>query len=429
MNQQMDQVGSHRVGEMSSRVRSARSGRLLTPAKGPLGGFGDLPAKDGVSAAQAVTVESTRVDLAGRARPSDLLEVRLRDFRARELAHRRRPTRRRMLLDASSRMVPQVVGYAGIMLLPFPQNLFATALFALATVSLLGSWFHDAVHSNICAPRFVAVVLQRLGSSPVGFSPTWWLYKHVRLHHRYPGDPELDPDIQFGVLGRVTSAQKWRPHHSTQHIHMWVLLPLSTLSMLKPAEPRLKRRYVERYGLNTTTPGWLFLVDKYVPAAVVWSPVFAARPLGSAIILFMAFHLLAGTLVSFITQVQHNTTLSIVEGNDCPERWPLCNQLVRTTDVGHRRGPWWWLCGGVNFHVVHHIAPSLSFLELPAATSRLRTNLADIGVELPAHGGMLAAIGSHASLIHALSRPDRPSAAISLATVGREERVAGYEPS
>ncbi|MEU1588215.1 fatty acid desaturase [Micromonospora sp. NPDC005710] len=357
----------------------------------------------------------------------DFLEARLRKFRAGELARRQRPARRRMLLDACSRVLPQIVGYAGCLVLPFPYNLLAVTLFALATVSLLGSWFHDSVHRSTCTPRLVAVVLQRLGSSPVGFSPTWWVYKHVRLHHRYPGDPELDPDIQFGSFGRVTPEQKWRVLHSSQHIHMWFLLPFATLNMLKPTEPWLNRRYAQRYGSRATTAGWQFLVDKYCPTIVVWAPVFLVRSFGSAISLFVTFHLVAGTLVSLITQVQHNTRLSVVDDNSWSGRWPLCNQLVRTSDVGTRRGLWWWLCGGVNFHVVHHLAPSLSFLELPSATRRLRAELNDVGLEVPTHKGMLAAIRSHASLIHALSRPERPSVSTPLATLGSEEYVPRFD--
>ncbi|MGC5033592.1 fatty acid desaturase family protein [Micromonospora sp. DT229] len=397
-------------GETNLRgVRSSRSSGRIATTRGILLRRARTTSTGRTPAGHSTTAERAGIRKLQPATPSDLLEVRLRKFRANELAHRQRPTHRQIAYDALSRVVPQAIGYTGTIFLPYPYNLLAVAIFALATVSLLGSWFHDAVHGNTCAPRWVAVILQRLGSSPVGFSPHWWIYKHVRLHHRYPGDPELDPDIQFGSLGRVTNSQKWRPLHSTQHIHMWLLLPMSTLNMLKPAEPWLKRRYRNRHGLRATTPSWLFLLDKYVPAAIVWAPVFIARSFGSTIVMFLSFHLLAGTLVSFITQVQHNTTLSNTEGRECSDRWPLCNQLIQTSDVGHHAGLWWRLCGGVNFHVVHHIAPSLSFLELPAATSRLRADLADIGVELPTHTGMRAAISSHASLIYSLSRPNPAS--------------------
>ncbi|MEO3926523.1 fatty acid desaturase [Micromonosporaceae bacterium B7E4] len=339
-------------------------------------------------------------------RRSEYLEARLRAFRARELADRQHPTRTRVAVDVASRVLPLLGGYAGILLFAFPYNLPAIALFSIATVSILGSWFHDSVHRSVQAPATVAFLLARLGASPVGFSPGWWAYKHVRLHHRYPGNPEFDPDIQFGRLGRVSSAQRWQPLHLTQHVHMWLLLPFSTLNMLKPAEPCLVRRYNNLPGIRITTPGWRFLVDKYAGPVVVWLPVFLTQSLRGAVLTFLVFHLLTGTLVSFVTQVQHNTALSDAS-DDYSARWPLCEQVLRTTDVGRSQDLWWWLCGGVNFHVAHHLAPSLSFFELPAVTARLRTDLREIGIDLPVHRNMIEALRSHASLVRSLAR--RPS--------------------
>jgi fatty acid desaturase len=132
------------------------------------------------------------------------------------------------------------------------------------------------------------------------------------------------------------------------------------------------------------------------------------QPLLGALLTFLAFHLVAGVMGAVITQIQHNTAL--VAGGEMPSnRRPLCEQLFRTSDVGISTNLWWWICGGVSFHVVHHLAPSLTFLELPAATARLRAALRGWGYELPAHRGLAAAIASHTALLRALSRPAVPS--------------------
>lgn len=333
---------------------------------------------------------------------SDYVEARLRRFRTLELINRKRPSASRMAADIISRAVPFVAGYVLMVAVSWPYNVAGTAIFAMATVSLLGSWFHDTVHRNMRAPRVVIFILQRMGASPVGFSPQWWIQKHVRLHHRFPGNPEFDPDIQFGILGRVSSAQPWRIPHATQHIHMWLLLPLSTLNMLKPSEVWLVRRYAKTLGPGIRKPAWIYMMDKYVGVALVWLPAFLVQPVARALLTFLCFHLFAGTLVSFITQVQHNTALSD-GGTDYSTQHRLCEQVARTTDVGNSTGFWWWLCGGVNFHVAHHLAPTFTFLELPGVTSRLRLELRKMDLELPTHSGMLAAIRSHAALIRHLS--------------------------
>lgn len=336
-------------------------------------------------------------------RLSDDLEKRLRRFRARELAHRQRPTTRQLWLDGLARLLPLIASYMGMLALAYPLDLCAAGVFAMTTISILGSWFHDGVHSNIRHP--LAVVLRHAGAAPVGFSGVWWKLKHVRLHHRYPGDPAFDPDIQFGYVARVTHRQRWRRRHRTQHWHMWFLYPLSTLNILKPDEAWFARRFAARIELGNRPPIWLMLIDKYVPFALVWTPVFEVRAGWGSLRLFLTFQLIAGTLTAIITQVQHNTALSN-DADDSGGRFPLCDQLVRTADVGRTRGVWWWLCGGVTLHVVHHLAPTLTFFELPAVTARLRTELAAAGIDLPTHPGLWAALRSHARLLGDLSQPD-----------------------
>jgi linoleoyl-CoA desaturase len=346
----------------------------------------------------------TAAPAGGLPRRCAALETRLRRFRARELANRNRPSAARVALDLASRLVPMVAGYLGTVLVDFPANVPAILLFAVANVSMLGSWFHDAVHRNVDAPRPAVELLARVGSAAVGFSPRWWSYKHVRMHHRFVSNPEFDPDIQFSYLARVSSAQPWRRPHATQHVHMWLLLPLATLNMLKPSELWAVRRFRRYSGLGAPPSGWRFLADRYPLLALVWLPAFLAQGPRLGFLCFLLFQLAAGTLVSVITQVQHNTALSD-DGDDYSARWPLCEQLARTTDAGGSTGFWWWLSGGTNFHVAHHLIPSLSFLELPAVTARLRADLAAIGVPYPAHDGLVEALRSHAKLLRTLARP------------------------
>lgn len=335
---------------------------------------------------------------------SRFLENRLRNFRAQELSNRRIPSRRRQMSDLASRLAPMAIGYFGLLAFSLPVAIPFIVLFALATVSMLGSWYHDAVHGNIKGLPAIVSAIGRRSAAPVGFSPKWWSYKHVRLHHKYVSNPRYDPDIQFGYIARVSPSQAWRHLHATQHIHMWLLFPFAAMNMLKPSELWYRRRFTNLPELASAPPGWVFLADKYLPFLATWSPIFIIRGAQGAEI-FVMFELAVGILVSLVTQVQHNTALS-EQDDDFSIQWPLCEQLVRTTDVGTSPGIWWWLCGGANLHAAHHIAPTLTFLELPGVTSRLRSDLLEVGLKLPEHRNIISAIRSHGQLLRFLaSRP------------------------
>lgn len=295
-------------------------------------------------------------------------------------------------------------GYLELFLLDWPLSAIASTIFATATVSLLGSWFHDAVHKNTILSPIGRSITKRLIAAPVGFSPLWWEYKHVRLHHKYVGNPEFDPDIQFGYVARVSAAQPWNRTHSSQHIHMWLLYPLAVINMLKPAEIWQRRRFCELAGLGSAPAAWRFVADKYIPFTAVWLPVVFARGPQDAVPIMLTFFSVSGVLASLVTQVQHNTSGSDTQVHFSSE-WPLCEQIAQSSDVrvAPTQSVWWWISGGTNYHTIHHLIPSLSFLELPEATRRLQQGLKDHGYDVNCHPSLRAAIMSHARLLRMLS--------------------------
>jgi linoleoyl-CoA desaturase len=343
---------------------------------------------------------------AASAQDLDMAERLLRHYRTAELRNRARPSPMRITLDLIVRIGSVVLGYGLLLLAPAPLALAGTVVFAISTISFVGSWFHESIHANLRWPAWATCALRRLGSAPLGLGPRWWVYKHVRLHHPFVGDPALDPDIQFGAVGRVSLAQPWKPSHRTQHIHMWLLFPFATFNMLKPGERRLARSLLSDEHFQRLPSVRMFLIDKYLPCIVVWLPVYIISGPKEFLTAFAVFHLVAGTFASVITQAQHNTDLTLFDDRKWVKR-PLTYQLIHSADVGSGQGLWWWLSGGVTLHTVHHLVPTLSFLELPGATRRLRTILARTELQLQEHRNMRQAMTSHFRLVRALAQPDR----------------------
>lgn len=346
------------------------------------------------------------------------LETDLRKLRAEVLLNRGRPSIRRLALDLASRLIPIVIGYWAVCTGSPTISVVGCALLAIGTVSIVGSWYHESIHGNRLLGTVVDTLVERLAAAPAGISPMWWRYKHVRLHHRYPGNAEFDPDIQFGALARVTAAQPWRPHQRFQHIYMPFLFALSTISMLKPSEPRLASQYRRRYGLNIPLSAPVILLDKYLPFLIFWSPVALLAGTERAVLSYILFSLVLGVLVAMTTQVQHNTLASI-PGENANAAWPLSYQTLISIDVNSRYRIWWWLSGGTSYHSAHHVAPTLTYLELPVVTQLLRQLLQDRGIPVQVHRSPWTAMKSHYALLKLLSTPPRSPMVPSLVDVGR----------
>lgn len=341
--------------------------------------------------------------------------------------------------DVGARVVLFGVGYAVLL---GGEGLGALAVGSLITgvaaITLVGTLFHECVHLNLPVRPAVQVWLGRLAGAPVGLSYSWWRMKHVRLHHTYVGDPARDPDIQFGPLVRVKPQQPWRPWHRLQPVLVALGMPFATLNMLRPADlTRVHRPTPTPTSTTAPTPAatpavtraptptpaptpaptraptavghprsWAALVaEKYAGWAACWAPLIWMTGPAHGLAALLGFHLVAGVHAGVIAQLQHGTELSNRQAPAPSWGWRE-RQVHSTADTASRFGIWWWLSGGNSRHVAHHLHPRLTYIEAPAATRALKSQ---IPPPWPEHPNVLAALRSLLAMHVRLSRPEPPA--------------------
>lgn len=330
------------------------------------------------------------------------LEAALRVYRRGELLNRRRPSTVRVLLDVASRFIPLGICVLVLLLNPsLPVAMVASAVCGIVVVSLVGSWYHELLHNNLRLRWPTRTVLRAVAAGPLALSNKWWRVKHLQGHHPHPKDPDLDPDIQFGALARVVSGQRSRAIHRYQHVSFWLLSPFATIAMLSPMD--IFRLYQSPLGAGRWAAA-RSLADKYTIYTVVWGILLGLHGLAAGLVIWLSFHCASGIAATLITQAQHNAGASEVPAN--PAAHKLLYQLRVTNDVGRPSGLWWWISGGTTLHVVHHLVPQLTFLELPGATRRLRMTLAEFDDQIPHYPNMRMAVRAHRTRLHELSRFD-----------------------
>ncbi len=331
--------------------------------------------------------------------PQSSVEAALRQFKRQELRGRKKSSAIQIASDVGLRSVALAVGWYGVLRGDVVVSIAAAMWCGLVSISLVGSWFHEALHGNLGIRGWRRSAIRYAITAPFAVSQPWWDYKHLRGHHPSPRDALLDPDIQFGALARVTPAQPYRTTHRLQHVTFWLLAPLATLAMLVPKELKQLRRLSPRSAPTVAR----FLIDKYVFFVLLWGGVILARGPMLGMGVWCAFFLTTGTLAAVIAQVQHNANrLPTVPVSSAD----LTYQLQSSSDIGCHKGLWWWVSGGTTFHVVHHLVPQLSFLELPASTTRLRRVLDDHGETVPMFATMSVALRSHRARLRELSLAD-----------------------
>jgi fatty acid desaturase len=269
------------------------------------------------------------------------------------------------------------------------------AALAVVQVGLVGSLFHECVHRNLSISDGAQDWVARVVGAPLALSLSWWRVKHVRLHHPHVGDVDRDPDIQFASVARVKAYQDWRSQYRFQVLYGPVAFVLVGFNMLSPLE--LRRVDPDRRRITLR-----LVAEKYVLFSAFWGVVALARGVFDAFTLFLVFEGVAGALGSVIVQLQHNTTLANRRADARTlNRWS--RQYYSTADTRSRMGVWWWVSGGTSRHIAHHLHPRLTYIQLPRATTVLRSTVPD----WPEHRNVWDAIASHVRHIRLLGHSRR----------------------
>lgn len=298
-----------------------------------------------------------------------------------------------LLGDCLTRCLLFAACYCAVLLSGSARMLYAASVsMGVLQVGLVATLFHECVHRNLSLPRSSQDWLARAVGAPLGLSLAWWRIKHVRLHHPHVGLIEIDPDIQFAAIARVKSDQEWRRQYRFQALHGPIACMLIGINMLSPKDLRRVTEHQQRRYV-------VLLLEKYGPFALVWTPVIWKLGLARGALVFLLFELTAGALGSVVVQLQHNTTLA-----NRRSRRSLSSKFERqffsTADTRSPLGVWWWLSGGTSRHVVHHLCPNLTYVQLPRATRIVRS----YRVDWPEHRNVFGALAAHIRLISQLAK-------------------------
>jgi len=317
--------------------------------------------------------------------------------------------------------------YAGLVLLdlqPWQAAGLVVSLGLSAAAVAMGT-AHDAVHGTISKSRRVNAVVAVL-AAPFGISRTWWRTKHNQLHHSFTNIHEVDDDLHFGRLLRLTPFQEWRSWHRYQHIYAWLLYPFLYVAMVINGDfAFITRGVIGSCQVARPRPLrslWL-LVEKLAGLALLLGIALAAHPLHLVLAGYFAAAVLAGFIMAVVFQTGHclDTTTFIrpeVATGQVRSGWAMA-QLEGTADVATSNRIYTMFTGGLNYHVEHHLFPQANQLLLPEIASVIRRHCAANGLDVVDLPTVRTAIGSHQRLLRGLGgEPVGSSCDTKLSTAG-----------
>jgi len=259
-----------------------------------------------------------------------------------------------------------------------PYGLIAAVPMGLATCSLIGSFGHEQIHGNFFTAAEMKNPVTKAGSDVlwgllIPFMPEpFFHYEHIK-HHRYPLNPEHDYDV-FALRGfvRLSGDLKRKSHHGYQHIYapfiygIYIFIQIIngyTTTFFKSRALLNNPGAISTIVISSlTTFGFYFLIPAYLTN--VWWAL-----LGSGI-----YFLTWQAAIYTTSGVPHMTSTALQRAHSWPEY--VCNTTCNLK-CGNRLFD--WLSGGLNYHLVHHLLPSVPKEHLPAIKSIVDTTCAEFG--------------------------------------------------
>ncbi len=247
----------------------------------------------------------------------------------------------------------------------------------------------------------------------MGVCSFFWRQKHNVIHHTYTNIQDIDFDLDFGVIARLSPEQRLRPWQRYQHIYIWFLygflLPkwvfrddFVLLRTLRAGPHKLVKPNATELALFY---GWkLFFVGWSIVIPLFYHPLWQV----------VVFHLLAvytmGVTLSTTFQLAHcvgdaDFPPPPPEGKKMDVEWAI-HQVNTTVDFSKDNGLLTWFVGGLGYQVEHHLFPKVCHMHYPALSRIVEEVSEKHGIRRRAYTSVPRAIAAHYRHLRKLGREE-----------------------
>jgi len=262
--------------------------------------------------------------------------------------------------------------------------------------------FHDASHFAVSRRWLVNAVFTYL--FPWFSSPVTWYYQHVVGHHPYVNIRGKDPDLNHhSPLHRYAPWHRFKRLHAYQVYSYWFIVGIgATIQALLTDAVCIRKSVYQHVVPMPRMSRWRLYLHFTGRSAVfllcfVW-PFLLFSPL-KALLFATVPSVLFSVLYMSISQVGHIVNETITP----PNRDFYAHQIEHTHNYGTQSALCFYLSGGLNLQVEHHLFPGLNHCHLRALVPIVKRLCQKHGIVYHESAGYFDAVAKHLSVIRALS--------------------------
>jgi linoleoyl-CoA desaturase len=289
-------------------------------------------------------------------------------------------------------------------------------LFVLYILSGLGmagigmGVMHDAIHGSYSKNKKINALLGYTFNL-IGANATVWKIQHNVLHHTYTNIDHADDDLNAPFFLRFSPHAKHYWLHQFQHIYIWFFYGISTISWITTKDFVRLKRYRDMGLLNKKNEYQKALVSMtawklfYYSYAIVLPMIMLPFSWWIILLAFLSMHLVTGLLVSIIFQIAHimpTNTFPLPDNNgQMNDNW-YGHQFATTTNFAPNSKLLFWLIGGLNYQVEHHVLPDVCHVHYKNLTSIVSETAKEYGMPYNVKKSLYHAIIDHTKMLRLL---------------------------
>ena len=314
-------------------------------------------------------------------------------------------------------MIALFVVPLGFLISGLVQSVWLAALMyvvmGLGTAGIGLSIMHDANHGAYSKKEKVNKYLGRLLNLVGGFAPNWQIQHNV-LHHTYTNVHGYDEDIMPPKFLRFSPNEERKSIHRFQHLYAWFFYGLMTFSWITLKDFQQLYRYKKMDLTKTVSKSFQLLLIELIITKIAYYVLVLVLPMLIVdiswwwfLIFLFILHFEAGLILSLIFQPAHvleETNFVKVDESLSIENGFAIHQMQTTANFAPGSNILYWLIGGLNYQVEHHLFPNICHIHYKKISKIVKETAEEFGVPYHTHSTFFGAIKYHTRMLKSLGR-------------------------
>ena len=284
---------------------------------------------------------------------------------------------------------------------------------ALGMAGIGLSVMHDANHGAYSKKDWVNRWLGKIIVPISGYAVNWKIQHNV-LHHTYTNVDGYDEDIQPPGFLRFSPNEKHKPIHNYQHLYAWFFYGLMTVSWATNKDFEALFRYKKLDLTKTENPNFGALLVELIISKIIFFTITIVIPI---LMIDMAWywwvtfiflsHFIAGLILSFVFQPAHvvpETKFIKPNPDHTIDNNFAMHQMATTSNFAPRSRVLYWLIGGLNYQVEHHLFPNICHVHYKKISKIVKATAEEFDVPYNSHRTFFSAIKYHLKMLKAIGR-------------------------